>query len=124
MKIAIHGCGVAGPTLAYWLSRAGHEPVLIEDAPQLRTGGYNIDFWGIGYDIADQMGLIPRLRTSATRSARCVSSTRADANHPDLTQMSSGGDVTLSAYRYIEGLGCRYQPRMVTAFHSAMALSR
>ncbi|WP_413989084.1 FAD-binding domain [Labrys okinawensis] len=62
MKIAISGCGVAGPTLAYWLTRAGHDPVLIEEAPQLRTGGYIIDFWGIGYDIVDKMGLVPRLK--------------------------------------------------------------
>ncbi|SEA71774.1 MULTISPECIES: FAD-binding domain [unclassified Mycobacterium] len=57
MKIAISGAGIAGPTLAYWLSRSGHDPVLIETAPQLRTGGYLIDFWGVGYAIAERMGL-------------------------------------------------------------------
>lgn len=57
MKIAISGAGIAGPTLAYWLSRCGHDPVLIETAPQLRTGGYLIDFWGVGYAIAERMGL-------------------------------------------------------------------
>ena len=62
MKIAINGCGIAGPTLAFWLLKGGHEPVLIEEAPQLRSGGYVIDFWGIGYDIADKMGLIPQIR--------------------------------------------------------------
>lgn len=62
MKIAISGAGIAGPTLAYWLSRTGHEPVLIEAAPRLRTGGYVIDFWGAGYAIADRMGLAPALR--------------------------------------------------------------
>lgn len=62
MKIAINGIGIAGPTLAYWLHRYGHEPVLIEKAPQLRTGGYIVDFWGLGYDIADKMGLIPKLQ--------------------------------------------------------------
>ena len=61
MKIAINGIGIAGPTLAYWLHRFGHEPVLIEKAPQLRTGGYVIDFWGVGYDIAEKMGLFPDL---------------------------------------------------------------
>ena len=46
MSVAINGAGVAGPTLAYWLRRFGHEPVLFEKAPALRTGGYLIDFWG------------------------------------------------------------------------------
>jgi 2-polyprenyl-6-methoxyphenol hydroxylase-like FAD-dependent oxidoreductase len=62
MRIAINGAGVAGPTLAYWLRRFGHEPVLFEKAPALRTGGYLIDFWGLGYEIAERMGLIPILR--------------------------------------------------------------
>ncbi len=61
MKIAINGIGVAGPTLAWWLKRFGHQPVLFEKAPQLRTGGYVIDFWGVGYDVAEKMGLLPAL---------------------------------------------------------------
>lgn len=53
----ISGAGIAGPTLAYWLDKAGLRPTLIDNAPSLRLGGYVIDFWGLGYDIADRMGL-------------------------------------------------------------------
>lgn len=63
MRIAINGAGVAGPTLAYWLRKTGHEVTLIELSPRLRSGGYVIDFWGLGYDIAEKMGLIPRIRS-------------------------------------------------------------
>lgn len=62
MKIAISGAGIAGATLAYWLRRAGHEPLLIERAPALRTGGYLMDFWGVGYTIAERMGILPAVR--------------------------------------------------------------
>ncbi len=62
MKIAINGIGVAGPTLAFWLREFGHEPVLFERAPALRTGGYVIDFWGLGYEIAERMRILPTLR--------------------------------------------------------------
>lgn len=62
MKIGIQGAGIAGTTLAYWLYHFGHEPVLIEQSPELRKGGYLIDFWGIGYDIAEKMGLLPELK--------------------------------------------------------------
>jgi 2-polyprenyl-6-methoxyphenol hydroxylase-like FAD-dependent oxidoreductase len=55
--ILISGAGIAGPTLAFWLKAAGFEPTLIERAPTLRTGGYVIDFWGLGYDIAERMSL-------------------------------------------------------------------
>jgi 2-polyprenyl-6-methoxyphenol hydroxylase-like FAD-dependent oxidoreductase len=61
MKILINGAGVAGPTLAWWLARSNHEVTLVERAPALRSGGYVIDFWGAGYDIAERMGLIPRI---------------------------------------------------------------
>jgi 2-polyprenyl-6-methoxyphenol hydroxylase-like FAD-dependent oxidoreductase len=27
----------------------------------LRTGGYVVDFWGAGFDVADRMGLVPRI---------------------------------------------------------------
>lgn len=62
MRIAINGAGIAGPTLAYWLRRTGHEVILVEQAAHLRGGGYVVDFWGVGYDIAEKMGLIPRVR--------------------------------------------------------------
>ncbi len=60
--VLISGVGVAGPTLAYWLERRGFRPTLVERAPQLRTGGYVIDFWGLGYDIAERMGLLGKLK--------------------------------------------------------------
>jgi 2-polyprenyl-6-methoxyphenol hydroxylase-like FAD-dependent oxidoreductase len=58
-RVLISGLGIAGPTLAYWLKAGGFEPILIERAPKPRTDGYVIDFWGLGYDIAEQMGLGP-----------------------------------------------------------------
>ena len=62
MRVAINGIGVAGPTLAYWLRAYGHEPVLFERAPAFRTGGYLIDFWGLGYDVAERMGVLANIR--------------------------------------------------------------
>jgi 2-polyprenyl-6-methoxyphenol hydroxylase-like FAD-dependent oxidoreductase len=61
-RILIAGAGIAGPTLAYWLARSGFTPTLIEHAPAPRTGGYMLDFWGVGYDVAERMDLLPALR--------------------------------------------------------------
>jgi 2-polyprenyl-6-methoxyphenol hydroxylase-like FAD-dependent oxidoreductase len=74
MRILISGAGIAGPTLAYWLAHYGFEPTIVEKAPQLRTGGYIIDFWGIGFDIAERMGLLPEIRQKGyvAREARIV----------------------------------------------------
>ena len=57
--VLICGAGIAGPTLAYWLNHLGFAPTILERAPALRTSGYVIDFWGLGYDIAEKMGLLP-----------------------------------------------------------------
>jgi 2-polyprenyl-6-methoxyphenol hydroxylase-like FAD-dependent oxidoreductase len=57
-SVLISGAGIAGPALAFWLKAAGVEPTLLERAPTLRNGGYVIDFWGLGYDLAERMGLI------------------------------------------------------------------
>ena len=62
--VLISGVGIAGPTLAYWLKAGGFQPTLIEHAPKLRTGGYVIDFWGLGYDVAERMGLLDEINRS------------------------------------------------------------
>ena len=63
MKVLIVGAGIAGPTLAFWLNKSGHEVTIVEHAPELRSGGYLIDFWGAGFDVAERMGIVPELRT-------------------------------------------------------------
>lgn len=69
MNVLISGAGIAGPCLAYWLQRYGLTPTLVERAPQLRRGGYLIDFWGAGFDVADRMGLARRFRWTAGQRA-------------------------------------------------------
>lgn len=61
MNVLISGAGIAGPCLAYWLERHGFTVTIVERAPRLRTGGYVIDFWGAGFDIAERMGLVPEV---------------------------------------------------------------
>ena len=57
-SVLISGAGIAGPALAYWLNMAGFEPTIVERATALRRGGYVIDFWGLGYDLAERMDLM------------------------------------------------------------------
>jgi 2-polyprenyl-6-methoxyphenol hydroxylase-like FAD-dependent oxidoreductase len=89
MRIAINGMGIAGPTLAYWLRRSGHDPVLFEKAPAFRTGGYLIDFWGLGYTIAERMGIIPTLRERGyeMRRLQMVDRNGREQTHMDLAPL-------------------------------------
>ncbi|HEU5486758.1 MAG TPA: FAD-dependent oxidoreductase [Microlunatus sp.] len=70
MKVLIVGAGIAGTTLAYWLRRAGHRTTLVERAPELRRGGYLIDFWGAGFEVADRMGVVDELMRRGIRVER------------------------------------------------------
>ncbi|MFC4062527.1 FAD-dependent oxidoreductase [Planomonospora corallina] len=65
MRVTVCGAGIAGLTLAWWLRRAGAEVVLLEKAPGPRSGGYMIDFFGAGYDVAERMGVLPELHAVA-----------------------------------------------------------
>jgi 2-polyprenyl-6-methoxyphenol hydroxylase-like FAD-dependent oxidoreductase len=100
MRIIINGAGIAGPTLAYWLRKVGHKVVLVEAAPQLRTGGYVIDFGLVGYDIAEKMGLIPQLQESGyqVREVRFVDRegrTSASMSVDALARLTHGRYITL-----------------------------
>lgn len=70
MQVAISGAGVAGAALAYWLRRTGHTPTLVEEAPKFRTGGYVIDFWGVGYQVAKRMDIEGPIRTAGYQIER------------------------------------------------------
>jgi 2-polyprenyl-6-methoxyphenol hydroxylase-like FAD-dependent oxidoreductase len=70
MKVLISGAGIGGLTLAYWLHKHGHTPIVIEKAPDIRTEGYMIDFTGSGWDVANRMGIVPQLQAKSHNVSR------------------------------------------------------
>ena len=68
-KILISGASIAGPTLAYWLRKAGHDVTVVERAPAIRGGGYAIDVRGAALTVARRMGILEQLRHEATDTA-------------------------------------------------------
>lgn len=115
LRIVINGIGVAGPALAYWLSRSGHDVLLVEQAARLRTAGYVIDFWGLGYDLAERMGLIDEIRTLGYKvhDVRFVDShghTRGGFNVDVFAHVTGDrftsvrrSDISATIYRAVEG---------------------
>lgn len=70
------GAGIAGLATAWWLERAGWDVLVVEKAPAFRAGGYMIDFFGPGHEVARRMGLLPALEA---RRAPISSVTSVDA---------------------------------------------
>jgi 2-polyprenyl-6-methoxyphenol hydroxylase-like FAD-dependent oxidoreductase len=66
--VLICGAGIAGPTLAYWLARHGFRPTVVEHATALRSSGSPVDVRGPAVDVAERMGVMPRIREARTRT--------------------------------------------------------
>lgn len=65
MRAVVVGAGIAGLTVADQLARGGWAVTVAERSPSPRGQGYMIDFFGPGFDTAERIGLLPRLRERA-----------------------------------------------------------
>jgi 2-polyprenyl-6-methoxyphenol hydroxylase-like FAD-dependent oxidoreductase len=63
--ILISGAGIAGPALAYWLSKSGHDVTVVERAAAVRPGGQAVDLRGAGRTVVERMGVMDRVRSVA-----------------------------------------------------------
>jgi 2-polyprenyl-6-methoxyphenol hydroxylase-like FAD-dependent oxidoreductase len=73
MRILISGASIAGPVLAYWLDRYGFTVTVVERAPALRkAGGHAVDLFKPAMDIAERMGVLPRIQATRTGTERIV----------------------------------------------------
>ncbi|TCC50200.1 FAD-dependent oxidoreductase [Kribbella capetownensis] len=71
MRILVSGASVAGPVLAYWLTRHGFSVTVVERSPALRkTGGHAVDLFRPAMDISEKMGVLPRVEERATGTNR------------------------------------------------------
>ena len=68
----ISGGGIAGATLGFWLARSGWEVTVVERAQAQRSSGNPVDVRGDALGIVGEMGLLDRLRASATTARRAV----------------------------------------------------
>lgn len=67
MRVLVSGASIAGPVLAYWLTKYGFDVTVVERAPQLRkTGGHAIDLFRPAMEISEKMGVLPHIEELAT----------------------------------------------------------
>ena len=94
--ILISGASVAGPALAYWLSRYGSHPTVVERAPQLRGGGYAVDFRGAAHlSVLAKMGILDAVKA---RQTHLSATTIVDQQGRPVAQMPAhvfAGDVEI-----------------------------
>ncbi|KAL8774448.1 MAG: hypothetical protein Q9209_000821 [Squamulea sp. 1 TL-2023] len=61
LKIIVYGGGCAGPSLAFWLARAGYRVTIVERFPALRATGAQIYIREQGIEVIKHMGLLDTL---------------------------------------------------------------
>ncbi|MFD9359504.1 FAD-dependent monooxygenase [Streptomyces sp. NPDC060031] len=64
--VLISGAGIAGQTLAHWLSRHGLRPTVVERAGTQRSSGSPVDVRGRAVEVAERMGIMLKLREAST----------------------------------------------------------
>ena len=65
--VLISGASIAGPALAYWLSRYGCAVTVVEKAPVLRGDGQAVDFKGATHrTVLERMGILDEVRRRQT----------------------------------------------------------
>lgn len=93
-RILISGAGVAGPALAYWLTRYGAETTVVEVAPALRTSGFAVDFRGPTHlGVLSKMGVLDQLREIQTHGGAMSCVDEHDREIFRLPSEFAGGDI-------------------------------
>jgi 2-polyprenyl-6-methoxyphenol hydroxylase-like FAD-dependent oxidoreductase len=82
-RVLVVGAGIAGPALAFWLTRTGVDVTVVEKAPRPRPGGQAVDLRGPAREVAVRMGLHVQIRRAGLRT-------------PDLCVVDADGNVRTS----------------------------
>ena len=62
MRVLISGAGIAGPTLAWFLAKAGARITVVEKSQSLLPHGQNVDIQGSAVTVIKKMGLMEQVR--------------------------------------------------------------
>lgn len=92
----VSGAGIAGPAVAYWLSRYGHEVTVVEKAPGPRPGGQAVDFKGDAQlGVLARMGVLEEVRRRQTGGGDIVIVDRRGRRLAVMPAEFSGGDMEI-----------------------------
>ncbi|MEU6145263.1 FAD-dependent monooxygenase [Streptomyces sp. NPDC047081] len=96
LNVLISGASVAGPALALNLLRHGARVTVVEKAPQLRGGGFAVDFRGhVHRTVLTAMGIWDEIHARQTHMGRQIVVDADDSPKVDLPSEMMSGDVEI-----------------------------
>ena len=94
--VLISGASIAGPALAYWLSRYGFDVTVVEKAPALRPGGQAVDFKGRTHrTVLERMGIWDEIQHRQTGKTDTVCLDAEGRQRAVMSGEFTGGDVEI-----------------------------
>src|SRR6187402_3745467 len=98
LRIAIVGCGTAGPAAAVLLKRLGHDVVLFERAEECKAVGAGFLLQPPGMDVLKELGILDEVLAHAAKVDRlhvlnADGDTLLDLNYHELGQGSFGAGL-------------------------------
>ncbi|WP_420035728.1 FAD-dependent monooxygenase [Streptomyces sp. cg28] len=94
LDVLVSGASVAGPAIAFWLSRQGARVTVVEKAAALREGGFAVDFRGdVHRTVLTRMGIWDDLHRIQTDMGRQTIVNADDTERVDLPAYLMSGDV-------------------------------
>ncbi|MFI7010541.1 FAD-dependent monooxygenase [Streptomyces sp. NPDC050145] len=94
LDVLVSGASIAGPAIAFWLSRQGARVTVVEKAPALREGGFAVDFRGhVHRTVLTRMGIWDELHRIQTDMGRQIIVDADGSERVDLPAHLMSGDV-------------------------------
>lgn len=109
MKILVCGGGIGGNSVAFWLSKLGHDITVVERFPGLRTTGLQIDLRGHGIEVLKRMGLDEAFRANAApeQGIQIVDKSGRQRGYFPANTSGKGTQNFTSEYEIMRGDLCR-----------------
>lgn len=102
-KVLVTGASIAGPALAYWLSRQGMDVTVVERAPAFRDGGQTVDVRGAGRVVVQRMGLEDRVRANTTNEQGIAFVDRSNRTKAFIAVDAFGGEGPVAELEILRG---------------------
>lgn len=101
--VLISGAGIAGPSLAFWLTENGYRVVVVELAPGIRPGGQTVDLRGAGAEVVERMGLLDEMKR-ASMDQRGIAWVKANGTRrSEMPVEAFGGNGVVSKLEILRG---------------------
>lgn len=101
--VLINGAGIAGPSLAFWLNRAGYRVIVLELASDIRPGGQTVDLRGTGRDVVERMGLLDQMRARALEQSGAAWVKSDGSRRAEMPVTAFGGNGLVSSLEILRG---------------------